>query len=97
LDEVFQQHEFVLAVTYVRYPHTAKHIGDTLLEILDNWLLREKVNVIVTDNSSNMKRAIKDINYIAPNIIWQPCTAHTLQLIIEKGLACVKLLVLRAK
>ena len=69
MDEVFQQHEFVLAVTYVRYSHTAEHIGDTLLEILDNWLLREKVNVIVTDNGSNMKQAIKDINYIASNII----------------------------
>jgi hypothetical protein len=68
-----------------------------LLETLDQWLLREKVNVITTDNGSNMKKAIKDMNDVSPNITWQPCTAHTLQLVVGKGLACVKLLVLRTK
>jgi len=97
LNENFQLHELVLTVTYVRYPHTADHISDTLLELLDLWMLREKVNVIITDNGANMKRAIKDMNEISSNITWQPCTAHTLQLVVGKGLACVKLLVLRAK
>ena len=97
LDEMFQLHKLVLAVTYVRYPHTATHISDTLLELLDQWMLRDKVNVITTDNGSNMKRAIEDMNIISPNITWKPCTAHTLQLVVGKGLACVKLLVLRAK
>ena|SRR5687767_1034030 len=60
-------------------------------------MLREKVNVITTDNGANMKRAIKDMSEISHNITWQPCTAHTLQLVVRKGLACVKLLVLRAK
>ena len=60
-------------------------------------MLREKVNVIITDNSSNMKRAIKDMNIVSQNITWQPCTVHILQLVVGKGLACVKLLVLRAK
>src|SRR5437764_631550 len=68
-----------------------------LLETLDQLLLKEKVNVITTDNSSNIKRTIKDMSLILPNITWQPCTIHTLQLVVEKGLACVKLLVLRVK
>ena len=34
---------------------------------------------------------------IATNIKWQPCTAHTLQLVVGKGLNVVKLLVLRSK
>lgn len=97
LDEKFQLHELVLAVAYVRYPHTAEHISDTLFEILDQWKLREKVNVIVTDNGANMKKAVKIMNSISPNITWQSCTAHTLQLVVGKGLACVRLLVLRAK
>jgi len=70
LDENFQLHELVLTVTYVRYPHTADHISDTLLKLLNLWILREKVNVIITDNEVNMKRAIKDINKISLNIIW---------------------------
>lgn len=35
VNETFQLHELVLAVSYIRYPHTAEHIGNTLLEILD--------------------------------------------------------------
>jgi hypothetical protein len=97
LDAEFNLHEILLTVTYVRYPHTAEHIGDTLLEILDEWLLREKVYMITTDNGPNMRKAIEDMNSISPNIMWQPCTAHTLQLVVGKGLACVKLLILRAK
>ncbi|CAI2200473.1 1111_t:CDS:2, partial [Funneliformis geosporum] len=44
LDKNFQLHELVLTVTYVRYPHTADHISDILFELLDQWMLREKVN-----------------------------------------------------
>ncbi|PKB92056.1 hypothetical protein RhiirA5_446232, partial [Rhizophagus irregularis] len=44
-----------------------------------------------------MKKAIKEMNNITSNIKWQPCTAHTLQLVVGKGLNSVKLLVLRAK
>ena len=53
--------------------------------------------MIVTDNGSNIKKAIKDMGLISSNIRWQPCTAHTLQLVIGKGLNVVKLLVLRVK
>ena len=44
-----------------------------------------------------MKKAIIEMNKVASNIKWQPCVAHTLQLVIRKGLNPVKLLVLRAK
>ena len=70
---------------------------DTLFSILGEWDLKEKVHIIVTNNGANIKKAIKDMSYISNNITWQPCTAHTLQLIIGKGLNPVKLLVLRAK
>jgi hypothetical protein len=43
-----------LVSIYNQY-HTAQNISDALLVILDNWGLREKTNVIVTDNGSNMK------------------------------------------
>ena len=59
--------------------------------------LRNITNVIVTDNGANMKKAIKEMNEITSNIKWQPCVAHTLQLVVGKGLVSVKLLVLRAK
>ena len=97
LDKNFILHEIVLTIEYIRYPHTAENISDTLFVILDEWYLREKVHMITTDNGSNMKKAVKDMSLISSNIRWQPCTAHTLQLVVEKGLNLVKLLVLRAK
>jgi hypothetical protein len=53
--------------------------------------------MIVTDNSANMKKAIKDMGLISSNIYWQPYTAHTLQLIIGKGLNIIKQLILKTK
>lgn len=97
LDKNFIIHEIILTVEYVRYPHTSQHIADTLLTILDEWNLKEKVYFIVTDNGANIKKAIKDMKSSSNNITWQLCTAHTLQLIVGKGLSSVKLLVLRAK
>lgn len=96
LDKTFKIQEIILTIEYVRYPHTAENISDTLLALLDEWELREKVHMIITDNGANMKKAVKDMSSVS-NIRWQPCTAHTLQLIIGKGLSVVELLVLRAK
>jgi hypothetical protein len=44
-----------------------------------------------------MKKTIKEINSVTSNILWQPCAAHTLQLVVGKGLNLIKLLVLRTK
>ena len=68
LDEDFKLYELVLTISNIRYPHNTAHISNTLLEILDLWILREKVNTIITDNGSNMKKVIKDINIISKNI-----------------------------
>ena len=97
LDTNFKIHEQVLAVDYIRYPHTAEHIGDALLAILDEWGIRNLVHIITTDNGSNIKKAIKDMELVASNIFWQPCSAHTLQLVIGKGLSVIKPLVKRTK
>ncbi|CAB5203134.1 unnamed protein product [Rhizophagus irregularis] len=80
LDKNFTIHKVILTIEYIRYPHTAQNISDALFVILDEWGLRDKTNVIVTDNGANMKKAIKEMNNITSNIKWQPCTAHTLQL-----------------
>ena len=53
LDKNFTIHELILAIEYIRYPYTAQNISDALLVILDNWGLREKTNVIITDNRVN--------------------------------------------
>jgi hypothetical protein len=92
LDQSFKLREFTLDIAYVRYPHTAIHIKDTLESILNEWNIRKKVFTITTDNASNMKKCVQDmgVNRLG-------CTAHTLQLIIGKGMKPAEILVARAK
>src|SRR2546430_6880727 len=97
LDKNFAIQEVVLTIEYVKYLHIAQNISDALLVILDQWKLREKVYIITTDNDANMKKVIKDMNEVSPNIKWQLCAIHMLQLVIKKGLNPIKLLVSRAK
>ena len=97
LDRNFTIHEVILTIEYIRYPHTAQNISDALFVILDEWGLREKLHMITTDNGANMKKAIKEMGKITSNIKWQLCAAYTLQLVVEKGLSSIKLLVLRVK
>jgi len=93
IDSNFILNEITLTVNHIRYPHTAQHIAESLEETLEEWKLRDKVFVITTDNAANMKKAISDMDLVE----WQGCSAHTLQLIIGKGLVPVKLLIARVK
>lgn len=93
LDQFFKLCEFTLDIAYVRYPHTAAHIKDTLESILNEWDIREKVFTITTDNASNMKKCVQDMT----GVNRLGCTAHTLQLVIGKGMKPAEILVARAK
>ena len=89
----FILNEITLTVNHIRYPHTAQYIAESLEETLEEWKLRDKVFIITTDNAANMKKAISDMDLVE----WQGCSAHTLQLIIGRGLVPVKLLIVRIK
>ena len=82
-----------MACQYLEYPHTSKVISQTLLNIISEWGLDKKVSCITTDNGSNMIAAAK----LLPHISRIPCTAHTLNLIVGKGLMPVETLIARAK
>src|SRR6266480_5354646 len=89
----FELNEFTLDITYVRYSHTSTHIFETLEQILNEWKIHELVFAVITDNSSNVKKAILDMK----NVNWLGCTAHTLQLVIGKGMKSANILIARAK
>ena len=92
IDKSFKLCEFTLDISYIRYPHTANHIRETLENILDNWNIREKIFTITTDNASNMKKCVRDmeINQLG-------CSAHTLQFVIGKGMKPAEVLIARVK
>ena len=93
LDQQYNLHEIALTLSYVRFPHTAENIQDSIIETLDKWKLRSKVHSITTDNGSNVKKCVKNLD----GIEWHPCASHTLQLVVGKSLLPVKKLISRVK
>ncbi|GES92535.1 zinc finger BED domain-containing protein 1-like [Rhizophagus clarus] len=89
----FQLYETTLAIQYLPYPHTANNIVELLNQIIYNWKLDEKVLTITIDNASNMVL----VGQLMEDVIRLPCTAHTLQLIMGKGLISAETLVVRVK
>ena len=92
-DPNFQLKEFTLDVAYMRYPHTAENILSVLEEVLASWGLRNLVFNITTDSGSNMKKAVNNMD----GVNWLRCTAHTLQLVIGKGMKPAEILIARVK
>jgi hypothetical protein len=93
IDQSFKLRELTLDITYTRYPHTSVHIRDTLENILNKWNIREKVYVITTDNANNMKKCVQDM----VGVDQLGCAAHTIQLIVGKGMKPAEILVARVK
>lgn len=61
--------------------HTADNISKMLKDVLCEWGLQNNVIAIVTDNASNMLKAVR-------NLGWRQvrCTAHSLNLAVSNGL-----------
>jgi len=93
IDAEWKLKEFTLAIEYVRYPHTAIHIRESLESILEEWDIRDKVYAITTDNGSNVKKAINDMKEVK----WLGCVAHTLHLVVGKGMMPAQVLIMRTK
>jgi len=93
LTSKFEPCEVLLSIAELPYPHGATEIQEHLLDLFDKWEIDSKINVIVTDNGSNVKKACNEME-IGERI---PCAAHTLQLCIGKGLDKVKPLVNKCK
>ncbi|GBC41325.2 ubiquitin-conjugating enzyme [Rhizophagus irregularis DAOM 181602=DAOM 197198] len=93
LDQKCELREVTLDVAYVRYPHTSKHILDALEDVISRWKIRDLIFTITTNNESNIKKAILNME----KVNWLGCTAHTLQLVIEKAMKPAEILIARAK
>src|SRR5207302_1719898 len=93
IDNQFKLNEALLAIKYVPYPHTGEIISEEIMGIINEWNLTDKIFTITTDNGSNMVKSAQ----LIPELIRIPCTAHTLQLVIRKGLLSAEILIARAK
>jgi len=93
IDNDFKLCEAILAIQYIPYPHTGYNICNVLTEIISDWNLTRKVFTLTTDNGSNMVKA----GTLMTELTRLPCSAHTLQLVIGKGLLPAEVLIARAK
>ncbi len=86
LTEKMELIDILICVESINYPHTGNNIRQTIITKLELLGLENKVKAAVTDNGSNMVKAIRewdDVDHI-------PCSAHTLQLCVIKGLEKAK-------
>jgi hypothetical protein len=60
----------------------AEYLLDILSEVVIEVGVKHVVQ-IVTDNGSNYKKACQDLIAIHPHITWQPCAAHTINLMLK--------------
>src|SRR5581483_5109128 len=89
----FEPYEVLLSMEELPYPHGAAEIQEHLIDLFYEWEIESKIIAVVTDNSSNVKKACNEIG-ICERI---PCSAHTIQLSIERGLDKIKPLIDRCK
>uniref|UniRef100_A0A6P7H2S3 Zinc finger BED domain-containing protein 1-like n=1 Tax=Diabrotica virgifera virgifera TaxID=50390 RepID=A0A6P7H2S3_DIAVI len=73
--------------------HTAELIAAYVQEVIDDWNISDKITAIITDNGSNIKKAV--------NVILKkthiPCVGHTLNLCVQDAIEANELLQLSLK
>ncbi len=95
----FKIKDVMLDIKYVPSPYTANVIAKSLHKIILDWKLENHITSITTDNGANMVASIPLLKNKSgySDILRLPCTAHTLQLAIIKGLASAEILVARVR
>lgn len=82
LNKNFEFQHFLLDYAVMRRQHTSLNLASEISRIVTEWNLQDKVLLVVTDNASNIKNAITNLN-------WNHfgCFAHTINLIVKEALA----------
>lgn len=92
IDDNFDLNNAVLAFSHVPYPHTGDALAARIAEVCTHWKIKGKVCSVTTDNATNMRVACRKAGI--PQV---PCTAHTINLIVQKGLLPAEHLIARVK
>ena len=54
----WQPKEALLVLQQIPYPHTGEVIAELLTEIFIKWNINKKIISLITDNASNIKKAV---------------------------------------
>ena len=60
-----RRHQVALACLKLPHPHNAENIKNRVDEVLQEWDIPiTKLNIVITDNGSNMLKAFKQVAYV---------------------------------
>ncbi|XP_018374028.1 PREDICTED: zinc finger BED domain-containing protein 4-like [Trachymyrmex cornetzi] len=83
--ETMQLENLSLGIKELEESHDGNYISKIISEILDEWHIQiNSVVAVITDNASNIKKAVRDTFGRKRHI---PCFAHTLNLVIQDAIA----------
>ncbi|XP_037930578.1 zinc finger BED domain-containing protein 4-like, partial [Teleopsis dalmanni] len=82
----------LLSCVECRFQHTSENLAAEIKRIIDEWRLTNKIFAVTTDNAANIIRAVTLCGWCHV-----PCFAHTLNLIIQKGLKNIEHIRLKSK
>ena len=71
--------------------HTADNLANEILYVTREWKIQKKT-CVVTGNAANIVRAVKTAGFKH-----LPCFAHTLNLVVQQGVVCLKTLQQKVK
>lgn len=72
--------------------NTTVNLSDEIRSIIIKWKLEAKVDLVVSDNASNIKNAIHTLH-----LRHLGCFAHTINLVVEESLKCESDLINKVK
>ena len=82
VDDPSNDGSFVLDTLAMDVSHTSENLLLEVRKILDNWEISDKNIVFVSDNASDIAKALSELGEFP----WIGCMAHTINLIVQAGL-----------
>ena len=81
VDASWNINSFILQVENTEERHTADNLADGINDTLAKWSLEGRTSAIVHDNAANITAAMQQVNAVSLS-----CSAHNLQLAVNKAL-----------
>ena len=80
--ETMELHYFVLDTIEMNESHTSINLVNRITELLKDWGIKEKKLVFVSDNASDITKAVADLG----GWPWLGCMGHNINLVIQHAL-----------
>ena len=89
IDKEWIRKQVVLNTRVMHGSHTGDYIRETFLDMLEDWQIgKDHVALVVRDDGTNMVKGLRLVEI--PDL---SCTAYTLQLVVNEGLASQRVMV----